>query len=202
MVCNKIFNVYKTYRFIGFVRLTRDLILSRTIFSGVRLIRYPWYIRGGDRISIGKGFTSGVGLRMDVFGKSPCARITIGIGVEVGDYVHIAAIDRVTIGSNCLLASKVFITDHDHGVYSGSGQSFNCQKQNEKCLNSRPVCIGNNVWIGEGVVILKGVSVGENSIIGAASVVVKNVPANVIVSGSPARIIKEWDEGLREWVSV
>jgi carbonic anhydrase/acetyltransferase-like protein (isoleucine patch superfamily) len=84
-----------------------------------------------------------------------------------------------------MLAQGAFITDSDwHGLYDRSlsvGQS-------------QPVTIGKNVWVGDSAIVCKGVSIGHNSIIGAGSVVVKDVPSNVIVAGNPADVVKELDK--------
>ena len=191
------------YGFLGTVRLIRDVLLSKLVSTNVRLIRYPYYFRGQSFIRFGIGFTSGVGLRIDAFGDQS-NQVIFGNNVELGDYVHIGALESVIIGDNVLMASKVYISDHDHGVYQGRGDKISpaWQIQSEKPLQIAPVHIGNNVWLGENVCVLKGVHIGENSIIGAASVVTKSIPANSIALGAPARVVKQYDIALKEWVSV
>jgi lipopolysaccharide O-acetyltransferase len=195
------FKKIRRYGFWGGLRLVRDILASRAMFSGVRVIRHPWYVRGGAHIQFGKNFTSGVGLRVDAFGAGD-RQIVFGDNVQVGDYVHIAAMCSVVLGDNVLIASKVYISDHDHGLYSGSADVHTRpdQVQMEKRLSIVPVVIASNVWIGENVCILKGVEVGRNSIIGASSVVTRSVPADSIVVGNPARVIKRYDHILLRWV--
>jgi lipopolysaccharide O-acetyltransferase len=191
----------RRYDFFGVLRLVRDYLLTRSISSNVRLVRYPYYFRGQSFIEFGKGFTSGVGLRIDAFGSKP-RQVIFGSNVEIGDYVHIGALESVTIGDNVLMASKIYISDHDHGIYAGQNTSPAGQIQSEKPLQISPVVIGNNVWLGENVCVLKGVHIGENSIIGASSVVTKSIPANSIAVGAPAKVVKQYDTSLKEWISV
>jgi acetyltransferase-like isoleucine patch superfamily enzyme len=114
--------------------------------------------------------------------------------IAIGDYgllcpgVRISAARDITIGDSCMVAQGAFITDSDwHGIYDRSlsvGQSA-------------PVRIGDNVWIGDSAMICKGVTIGENSIIGAGSVVLKDVAPNVIVGGNPASVLKTLDPERR-----
>lgn len=197
------FKTIKRVGILGSYRLARDLFFSRIAYPGVRLIRMPWYIRGARYIRFGDQFTSGVGLRVDAFGEGR-DQIVFGSSVQVGDYVHIAALQSVIIEDNVLMASKVYISDHDHGTYRGLGPQVTLPThiQLEKPLQVNPVLIKKNVWLGEGVCILKGVTIGENSIIGALSVVTKSIPPNCIAIGSPARVIKRFDFSLQGWVTV
>lgn len=198
---DNIFLMLRRYGFFGMVRLVRDTVFSRIFFPGVRLIRYPWYVRGGAYIRFGKDFTSGVGLRVDAFGVND-VQVIFGNNVQVGDYVHVAAVQSVVVEDNVLIASKVYISDHDHGSYGGVplSQSRPDEVQVDRELASAPVVIGRNVWVGENVCILKGVTIGRNSIIGASAVVTRSVPENCIVVGSPARIIKYYDFERSCWV--
>lgn len=191
------------YGLLGVIRLIRDVLLSKLVSKNIRLIRYPFYFRGQSFIQFGKGFTSGVGLRIDAFGNHS-NQVIFGEKVELGDYIHIGALESVIIGDNVLMASKIYISDHDHGVYQGRGDLVSPahQTQSKKTLQIEPVHIGNNVWLGENVCVLKGVHIGENSIIGAASVVTKSIPANSIAVGAPAKVVKQYNSDLKEWVSV
>jgi lipopolysaccharide O-acetyltransferase len=194
------FATIKRYGLWGFIRLIRDILFSRLCFPGVRVIRYPWYVRGSSFIKLGQMFTSGVGIRLDAFGDIK-DQIVIGANVQVGDYVHIAAIESVQLGKDVLVASRVFISDHDHGSYIGNNVPHPSEKQILKKLISSPVKIGNNVWLGEGVCVLKGVEIGENSIVGAQSVVTKSIPKNSIAVGIPAKVIRRYNEQLNIWES-
>ncbi|WP_245748211.1 acyltransferase [Flavobacterium terrigena] len=114
--------------------------------------------------------------------------ISIGNNVSFGTDVHIGCIDKVEIGNNCLLASRIYITDHDHG--DTSLEALQLPPEKRKLFSKGPVVIKNNVWIGDGVAILSGVTIGENAIIATNAVVTKDVPANTVVGGIPAKIIK------------
>ena len=100
---------------------------------------------------------------------------------------HIGCIESVEIGKNVLLGSKVYITDHFHGNITADDVDVPPQ---ERTLSSKPVRIGNNVWIGDNVTVLPGVSLGDNVIVGANAVVTHSFPANTVIAGCPAKIIK------------
>lgn len=190
-----------TYGLYGFLRLVVDTIFSRMFFPNVRIIRRPFYIRNIGKINLGVGFTCGVGLRIDVLEKN--AELIIGKDVQLNDYCHIGVINKITIGDGTLIASKVFITDHGHGIIKKT-----CFKSTPlippivRPLENAPVFIGSNVWIGEGVLILPGVSIGSGSIIGAGSVVTKSLPENVIAVGNPAKPIKKYNFDTCTWESI
>jgi acetyltransferase-like isoleucine patch superfamily enzyme len=96
--------------------------------------------------------------------------------------VEITAAKSITIGANTMIATECSINDCDwHGLYNRT-RPFRCTK---------PVILGNNVWLGARVMVNKGVTIGDNSVIGAGSVVTSNIPANVVAAGNPARVVKE-----------
>lgn len=117
--------------------------------------------------------------------------IKIGSDVNFNTDIHIACINSITIGDDCLFANRIFITDHHHGSTS---KDFLDKIPDHRLLVSKgAVVIGNNVLVGEGVAIMPGVTIGANSIIGANSVVTKSVPANSVVVGIPSRVVKIMD---------
>lgn len=201
-------NILSTYGFRGLLKLAYDVILTRieAVFlwkSKVRIIRRPVYIRGQRFISLGNKFTSGVGLRLDAFPINGKICLEIGNNVQVNDYVHIGAIDSVKIGNNVLIASKVFISDHNHGFYGTNGlhdSPLTIPKDRELSYSS--VTIEDNVWLGEFVAVLPGVTIGKGSIIGTMSVVTKSIPPNSIAIGSPARVIKTFNFDTAKWESI
>jgi len=177
------------------------LICTKIFYRNARLIRRPVYMRGKSSITFGEGFTTGHACRFDLPGGKK-KTLFIGKNCQIGDYVHIAAHQSVIIGDNCLVASKVYISDTNHGDYSGDNQSSPQIPPNERELVTKPVVIGDNVWIGENVCILPGVTIGSGSIIGANSVVNKDIPENSIAVGAPAKVVKAYDKTSKTWKRV
>lgn len=197
------FKIFEFYGFYGTFRLIRDKLYTICFFSKARIVRLPLYIRGRKGIYGAENLTTGVNLRIDLINtKNKIATLYIGKNVQLNDYVHIAVSDEVSIGDNTLIASKVFISDHNHGLYTGSNQSNPNEYPINRILNSKKVVIGKNVWIGEYVCILPGVTIGDGAIIGAMSVVTKDIPKNSIAVGSPAIVIKEYDLINQIWVKI
>jgi len=117
--------------------------------------------------------------------KDACGGIDIGDHCLISPGVRVGAADSIRIGDNCMLASGVYLTDSDwHDIYNRIATG-----------RSAPIEIGDNVWIGDGAVVCKGVRIGANSIIGAGAVVIHSVPPNCIAAGNPARVVKELDPG-------
>ncbi len=113
-----------------------------------------------------------------------------GGGIHVGNCclicpgVRISSASAIHIGDNCMIANGAYITDADwHGIYDRS-LAVGAVK---------PVVLKENVWIGDSVIVCKGVTVGKNSIIGAGAVVTGDIPDNCIAAGNPARVVKELD---------
>jgi acetyltransferase-like isoleucine patch superfamily enzyme len=106
----------------------------------------------------------------------------------------ILATQRVKIGKNCLIAANTQIFDN-----SGHDLSFpDVENRINTIGDSKPIVIGDNVWIGANCIILPGVSIGNGSVIAAGSVVVKDVPQNVVVGGNPAKLIRDYSKLLPE----
>lgn len=120
--------------------------------------------------------------------------LLFGDNVQINDFVHIAATEKVEIGNNVLIASKVFISDICHGEYTDiENVSDPNEHPNNRKLSAKPVIIHDDVWIGEIVSILPGVEIGKGSIIGANSVVTKSIPDYSIAAGNPAKVIKQYN---------
>ncbi|WP_394263436.1 sugar O-acetyltransferase [Trueperella sp.] len=110
------------------------------------------------------------------------AHTHIGEGTFVNfDCVFLDVAD-IRIGKNCQIAPRVQLLTAEHPLEP--------TPRKDGWESGRPIEIGDNVWLGAGVIVLPGVTIGENSVVGAGSVVTKDLPANVVAVGSPARLIR------------
>ena len=115
------------------------------------------------------------------------AKIIIGNNVAMSGTSITCRTTKIEIGDDSMIAPNVVIVDSDfHNKWPPENRTHNMGYEND-----RPVTIDKNVWIGMNSIILKGVAIGENSVIAAGSVVVKDVPRNVVAGGNPAKVIKE-----------
>lgn len=97
--------------------------------------------------------------------------------------VRISSACRITIGHSVMMANRVYLTDSDwHDLYDRTAPG-----------RGMPICIGDNVWLGDSAIVCKGVTIGDNSVIGAGAVVVDDVPPNAVAAGNPARVVKTLD---------
>lgn len=191
------------YTFSITLYLIRCYIRTKLFYNNCRLIRFPFDIRNKQKIRLGKGFTTGHYCRIEVCNDDNYNNkvLIIGDNVQINDFVHIAANQSVKIGNNVLIASKVYISDINHGDYGIENYDINV-KPSEQPLSSKPVEIKNNVWIGESVSVLPGVTIGEGAIIGAMACVTKNIPPYSIAVGNPAKVIKIFDFTSKRWIRV
>lgn len=133
-------------------------------------------IGAGSRLRFGSEFKADAG-----------ATLAIGERVHLGPHCTLSALREVVIGDDCLIAERVSIRDHDHGIADPA------RPYAEQGYTVAPVRIGRNVWIGGGVTILKGVSLGDNCVVGANAVVTRSFPANSVIAGVPARLLRTLD---------
>jgi acetyltransferase-like isoleucine patch superfamily enzyme len=158
-------------------------------FGKSPLIVNPWYVEVfgspidiGDYVSIFAAADNRV--RLSVWSdKQVSGQIRIGNYCLLCPGVRISSASKINIGENCMLASGVYVTDSDwHDIYNRLAFG-----------KTEPIDIGDNVWIGDSAIVCKGLSIGENSIVGAGAVVVHSIPANCIAGGNPAQVVKQLD---------
>jgi len=117
------------------------------------------------------------------------AKIVIGDNCILGSDIHISAVNYVKIGNNVRTGKSILITDNSHG--DTKSEEHQTIPPNMRPIFSKGwVIIGDNVWIGEKAAIMPGVTIGDGVIIGANSVVTKDIPANAIAGGIPAKILR------------
>lgn len=117
------------------------------------------------------------------------------VHVDYGENLHVGArtfinfnlialdVAPITIGEDCQIGPNVQLLTPSHPVEP--------QARRDKLESARPISIGDNVWLGGGVIVCPGVTIGDNSVIGAGSVVTRDIPANVVAVGNPARVLRE-----------
>lgn len=115
--------------------------------------------------------------------------IIIGDNCTIRDFCHITAINSIRIGSNLLTGTNVLITDNSHGA--NSREEMNLNPSLRKPYSKGPVVIGDNVWLGNNVCVMPGVSIGDGAVVGANSIVTHDVPSYSIAAGIPAKEIKQ-----------
>lgn len=156
----------------GLAFIAPDVTLQIGVTARIELGRWSW-LGHGTKIRCHEGV------------------VRIGAKTVVGQECTISAYQHVSIGRECVIADRVMFIDFDHGVEEVE------RPVRLQGIYKRDVRVGHNVWIGYGVSILRGVTVGDNAIIGAGSVVTRDVPANAVVAGVPARVLRMRPEPQR-----
>jgi acetyltransferase-like isoleucine patch superfamily enzyme len=110
--------------------------------------------------------------------------VRIGAKSVLGQECTVSSFQHVSIGRECIVADRVMLIDFDHGVVEVE------RPIRHQGIYKRDVRVGNNVWIGYGAAFLRGVTVGDNAVIGTYTVVNKDVPANAVVAGVPVRLLR------------
>ena len=193
---------FKKYNFIGSLNIFLSYTLTKLFYSNSRLIRYPYDFRNTHLINFGINLTTGKYCRFEAHNDGDI-RLEIGHNVQINDSVHIVCGKKVIIENNVLIASKVFISDTSHGSYGNNDIHDNpLIPPNNRLLHYKDVKICSNVWIGEYVSILPGVTLGEGCIIGSMSVVTSSIPPYTIAVGAPAKPIKKFNFNNHKWEKI
>jgi acetyltransferase-like isoleucine patch superfamily enzyme len=153
------------WRTTGFLFLGRGLELQIARRGEIHFGRFVW-IGEGTKIRCHEGV------------------VEIGDKTVIGQECTISAYQRVRIGAQCVIADRAMFIDFDHGVVEVE-RPIRLQG-----IYKRDVEVGSNVWIGYGACVLRGVRVGDNAIVGTNSVVTRDVPANAVVGGVPAQVLR------------
>lgn len=188
----------KVYMFFCFLR-------TRLFYPGVKIIRFPFDIRNAKYIRLGKDISVGRLCRLEVIEQGVSSndiRLSIGNNVRLGDFIHISALKSVVIGNNVGIGPKSLITDINHGDFAEGHYYDTHIPYALRKLSAKPVVIGDNVWIGEMVTIVPGVTIGEGAVIGAHSNVVRSIPPYSMAVGNPARVIKRFNPDTSCWERV
>jgi len=136
----------------------------------------------GRNATVTLGRWSWIGHRCKI--RAHEGHVEIGAKSVLGQECTISAFQNIAIGRECIIADRVMMIDFDHGVVEVE------RPIREQGIYKRDVDVGHNVWIGYGACLLRGVHVGNNAVIGTSSVVTCDVPANAVVAGTPARVIR------------
>jgi len=137
-------------------------------------------IKPGARLHLGRWSWIGHGTKIRVHE----GEVRIGAKSVLGQECTISAFQHVSIGRECIVADRVMLIDFDHGMVEVE------RPIREQGIYKRDVRIGHNVWIGYGASFLRGVTVGNNAVVGTYTVVNKDVPANAVVAGVPVRVLR------------
>lgn len=152
-------------------------------------------VSGKEFISIGDNFRGGKHIILDAINQyngeatSYVPKLVIGNNVTLTNNCYISCINEIVIEDGCLFGANSFVCDNSHG--NVSLEESNITPSQRKLYSKNPIHIGKNVWVGKNVCILAGVTIGDGAVIGANAVVTHDVPANTVVAGIPARVIKE-----------
>jgi acetyltransferase-like isoleucine patch superfamily enzyme len=113
-------------------------------------------------------------------GPARADKLMIRSGTYVNRFTMLDAHEQIEVGANCMIGPHCYITDGDHGMISGVPVG-------KQPMNVQPVSIEERVWLGAGVIVLKGVTIGRYAVVGAGAVVTRDVPPHAVVVGTPAR---------------
>jgi acetyltransferase-like isoleucine patch superfamily enzyme len=172
----------------GYAALLARLLFLKLRFRGRLKTEGLCFICPGVKLEIGRDATLRIG-RWAWIGHGCKIRVhegevSIGAKTVIGQECTISAFQRVSIGRECIIADRVMLIDFDHGVIEVE-RPIRLQG-----IYKRDVEVGHNVWIGYGACILRGVTVGENSIVGTSAVLTSSFEPNSVITGIPGRVIR------------
>jgi len=185
----KLRRLFQFLKTVLYYKLRFKQIGNRTIVQSTLKIEHGENIRIGNRVLI--GYKSWLAASPQT-GAASC-QLEIKDGCSIGNFNHIYATKSVIIHQNVLTADKVYISDNLHGY-----QDITLPILQQKIVQNGVVEIGEGCWIGENACIL-GVKIGRNSVVGANSVVTKDIPDYSVVVGAPAKIIKRYCSESGQW---
>lgn len=161
----------------------RLLYRSRVSYGKNFITNWKTKIKGPGKVTLGNNINAWAHEESNLLATfSPDAEISIGDNSKLNG-AHIQARDNISIGNNCILASCVIVDTDIHSIHKD-------RTTNPKApISSKPITIKNNVWIAGRSAVLKGVTIGENSIVGFGSVVRDDIPPNSIAIGNPAQVV-------------
>jgi len=173
---------------LSYGRLLLRLALLKLRFGERLQIDGPCFVCPGVKLEIGRNAQLKIG-RWAWIGHGSKIRVhegevSIGAKTVMGQECTISAYQHVRIGRECIIADRVMLIDFDHGVVEVE-RPIRLQG-----IYKRDVDVGHNVWMGYGACVLRGVSVGDNSVLGTYAVATKDVPANAVAAGVPAKVIR------------
>jgi acetyltransferase-like isoleucine patch superfamily enzyme len=202
LIIGKLWSLIYTHKISSWIKIARIFLYSawisrefKSFGKGSQIYSFNNLV-GGKYISIGEKCTIGNNSCLTAWDRLGTAnfipQIIIRNNVSIGDGSHITAINRIEIGNNVLTGKMITITDNSHG--DNSFDILSIPPSSRQVYSEGPVIIEDGVWIGDKVTILPNVRIGKNAIIGANAVVTKDIPANCVVGGIPAKIIKLIDK--------
>jgi bifunctional N-acetylglucosamine-1-phosphate-uridyltransferase/glucosamine-1-phosphate-acetyltransferase GlmU-like protein len=156
---------------------------------GVSLGGYVWMRkisipRNWSDVTLEQGVSLDDGVVLLCSGLFKKDKLVIRSGTYVNRYTIFDAHEKIEVGCNCMVGPHCYFTDANHGMAAG-------RPVNQQSMDKKPVIIEDDVWLGAGVIVLRGVRIGRGAVIGAGAVVTKDIPADAIVAGVPAREIRQ-----------
>jgi len=180
-----------------YARLALRLLRKRFLTGYGRRLKLDGLAFIGPRVTLQIGRRASIELgRWTWLGQGTKIRchegvVSIGAKTVLGQDCTISAYQHVSIGRECVVADRAMFIDFDHGIVDVE------RPVRLQGIYKRDVRVGNNVWVGYGACILRGVTIGDNAVVGAMAVVTHDVPPNAVVAGVPARVLRMREEPKR-----